>query len=163
MSDCCAQGKGAACSLPESKPGICPRCNTKGKPLATITVKSLVRDHSRVPATATFSLCRTPDCEVVYFSAEEVFRKSDLKVRVGFKEQQDPIPLCYCFGYDREDLRREIETQGVSKTPDRIKTEVKAGFCACEVKNPAGSCCLGDVNRAVMDLRKSLFAHLAAH
>ena len=53
---------------------------------------------------------------------------------------------------------REIEAHGASKIPDRIKAEVKAGFCACEVKNPAGSCCLGDVNRVAMDLRRLVFA-----
>jgi hypothetical protein len=30
-----------------------------------------------------------------------------------------------------------------------ITQEVKAGRCACEVKNPAGSCCLGDVARVL--------------
>jgi hypothetical protein len=28
---------------------------------------------------------------------------------------------------------------------------VKAGNCACEVKNPSGKCCLGDVMRAAKD------------
>lgn len=27
--------------------------------------------------------------------------KEMLTVRVGIKETEDPIPLCYCFGYDR--------------------------------------------------------------
>jgi len=154
MADCC----GAANGTQQTPVGFCPSCGLKGKPVATLTVKNLVADHTRVPSDRLFSLCWTTECEVVYFFGKEVFRKSDLKVRVGFKEQQDPIPLCYCFGYDREDLRREIEAQGASKIPDRIKAEVKAGFCACEVKNPAGSCCLGDVNRVAMDLRKSVFA-----
>ncbi len=26
-----------------------------------------------------------------------------------------------------------------------IAREIKAGHCACEVKNPSGRCCLGDV------------------
>jgi hypothetical protein len=30
-------------------------------------------------------------------------------------------------------------------------TEVKAGNCACEMKNPSGKCCLGDVTRTVRD------------
>jgi len=30
-----------------------------------------------------------------------------------------------------------------------ITQEVKAERCACEVKNPAGACCLGDITRAV--------------
>jgi hypothetical protein len=34
---------------------------------------------------------------------------------------------------------------------ERIKAEVDAGHCACEVKNLSGKCCLGDVTRAAKD------------
>lgn len=148
MSGCCTSKPEVACALPQSTAGTCPSCSTKAKSVSTLTVKSLVRDHTRVSKDSAYWFCRTPNCEVVYFSAETVFRKADVKVRVGLKEREDPIPLCYCFGYDRGDLRREIEESGTFKIPDRIKAEVQAGFCACEVKNPSGSCCLGDVNRA---------------
>ncbi len=40
---------------------------------------------------------------------------------------------------------------GKSTVAERITTEVKAGHCACEVKNPSGKCCLGDVTRAAND------------
>jgi hypothetical protein len=108
-----------------------------------------VRDHTRVSASASFSYCRTASCDVVYFSSEATFRKPDLKVRVGIKETEDPVPLCYCFDYTREDVFRDIEASGNTSLPDRIKAEVQAGFCACEVKNPSGSCCLGDITRAI--------------
>jgi hypothetical protein len=133
---------------------FCPKCGAEGKSVKTITVKNLVRDHMRVLADTHYSFCRTQDCDLVYFSATQVFARADLKVRVGIKEQEAPIPLCYCFGYDREDLRRDIDGHGVSGIPDRIKAEVKGGFCACEVKNPSGGCCLGNVNRVIMDLKK---------
>jgi len=35
---------------------------------------------------------------------------------------------------------------------------VKAGRCACEVKNPSGACCLGEVNKAVKDARETTSA-----
>ena len=44
----------------------------------------------------------------------------------------------------------EAET-GRSTIAERIAAEVKAGNCACEVKNPSGKCCLGDVTRTVQD------------
>jgi hypothetical protein len=31
------------------------------------------------------------------------FRTEALRVRVGLKERADPIPLCYCFGFDEKD------------------------------------------------------------
>ncbi len=151
MSNCCAPSKDAACTLPARKPGICPVCDQKGKSVPTLTVKSLVREHWRVPVSANFSFCRTQECDVVYFSDEAVFRKPDVKVRIGIKENDDPVPLCYCFEYTRADIRREIEQRFRTDIPDRIKAEVQGGFCACETKNPVGTCCLGDVTRAVQE------------
>jgi len=99
----------------------------------------------------TFSFCRTPDCEAVYFSEQAMFEKSDLKIRIGIKEKEDPIPVCYCFDYTRADIYQEIEKFGKTEIPERIKAEVQAGFCACEVKNPAGKCCLGNVSEVIQD------------
>ena len=151
---CCSTSKDRACSLPTSKPGACPSCGKKGKPVAVLTVKNLVRDHTRVPTSVSYSFCRTTECDVVYFSDQALFRKPDLKVRVGIKETADPVSLCYCFDYSREDVRRDIETSGVTTILDDIRAEVQGGFCACEVKNPSGACCLGDITRAIQEAKK---------
>lgn len=152
MSGCCSPKPDSARAAPQRTVGTCPSCATRAKSVSTLTVKSLVSIHTRVSADSLYWFCRTQACDVVYFSDTTVFRKSDLKVRVGLKEHEDPIPLCYCFGYDREDVRRDVEAQGTSEIPDRIKAEVQAGFCACEVKNPSGGCCLGDVNCALKEM-----------
>jgi len=72
-------------------------------------------------------------------------------VRVGAKETADPIPICYCFGFTRQDIWDEIRSTGKSTVAKRITAEVEAGRCACEVKNPSGKCCLGDVTRTAKD------------
>src|SRR5258708_36997773 len=113
MSDCCSTTKDGTCSLPTSNPEVCPSCGKKGKPVAVLTVKSLVRDHTRVPASVSYAFCRTPECDVVYFSDQAVFRKPDLTVRVGVKETADPVPLCYCFNYSRQAVRQDTETADV--------------------------------------------------
>jgi hypothetical protein len=101
-----------------------------------------------------YYFCDASDCDVVYFALEAeapMFRREDLVVRVGAKETGDPIPVCYCFGFTRKDIENEIAETGRSTVADRIKTEVNAGNCACEVRNPSGKCCLGDVTRTVKD------------
>jgi hypothetical protein len=148
MSDCCSSEKDGICSTSVTQSGLCPVCGKKGKSVATLTVKNLVRRHTRVASSLSYSFCRTPDCDVVYFSGDTMFRKPDLKVRVGIKETEDPIPLCYCFDYSRADIRHDIEKLGSTKIPDEIEAEIQAGFCACAVKNPSGTCCLGDITRS---------------
>jgi hypothetical protein len=39
--------------------------------------------------------------------------------------------------------------KGSSTAADRITALVKADRCACEVRNPQGTCCLGNVTAAV--------------
>ncbi len=77
-------------------------------------------------------------------------------MHVGAKAAVDPIPVCYCFGFTRKDIEDEIAESGCSTIAERITTEVKAGNCACEIKNPSGKCCLGDVTRAVQDALRVL-------
>lgn len=166
MSRCCLQelqeAGTAANGMVPAKPGLCPSCQKKGAAVPTLTVKNLFREHTQVDASAAYSFCRRPDCHVVYFSPAAIFRKDDLKVRVGIKETEDPVPLCYCFGYMREDIRSDLELRGKTDIPNRIKAEAQSGFCACEVKNLLGRCCLGDVIRTVREISSPRLVEVTA-
>ena len=74
------------------------------------------------------------------------------RIRFIKQAQEDPIPICYCFGHTVASAREEIARTGHSTVVARITAEIHAGHCACEIKNPAGSCCLGDVSRVVKTL-----------
>jgi hypothetical protein len=117
-----------------------------------ITLKALLRPHAlaRLEPVA-YRFCPTPTCPVAYFAgaAESVYHKDDLKVRVGLKEIDDPVPVCYCFGHTRASIVAEVRETGTSTVVASIADLVQAGRCACEVNNPSGVCCLGEVNRAV--------------
>ena len=132
----------------------CPVNGARSKQIAMLTVRSLVgRLPLGMPRTQ-YYFCEARDCDVVYFALDAqapIFRRADLLVRVGAKEEGDPIPVCYCFGFTRKDIENEIAETGRSTVADWITAEVKAGNCTCEVKNPSGKCCLGDVTRAVRD------------
>lgn len=149
MSDCCSVNAetGTAPLLM-----ACPVNGTRSKQVDMLTVKSLVRRLPLGMTNTQYYFCDASDCDVVYFALKveaPVFRREDLIVRVGVKEMAGAIPVCYCFGFTREDIENEIAETGRSAIADRIKTEIKAGNCACEVKNPAGRCCLGDITRAI--------------
>jgi CopZ-like zinc binding protein len=101
-----------------------------------------------------YRFCLDQDCPVVYFSENggSIFRTTDLRIRVGLKERVDPIPLCYCFGFDEKDVRDEIAETGSSTIAERITTLIKAGMCSCPARNPSGACCLGEVNQTIKRL-----------
>ncbi len=149
MADCCAVNS-EACEVPQVM--NCPVSGTRAKQVDPLTVKSLVRRLPLGMPSSAYYFCGAPDCDVVYFPANPqapVFRRGDLLVRVGAKETEDPIPVCYCFGITRRDIQEEVQKTGKSTAAERVRAEVKAGNCACEVKNPSGKCCLGEIARTV--------------
>ena len=77
-------------------------------------------------------------------------------MRVGLKQKESPIARCYCFGYTAEAVREEIVAQGRSTAAETITAEVQARNCSCEVKNPSGKCCLGEVYEAIQQIQKEL-------
>ena len=147
MSDCCS-GNAKSAGAPAVM--TCPSNGARSKRVDALTVKSLVRKLPlRMPNTQ-YYFCDASDCELVYFALDREaprFRREDLVVRVGAKETTDPIPICYCFGFTRQDIWDEIGSTRKSTLAERIKAEVEAGHCACEVKNPSGKCCLGEVTQ----------------
>ncbi|MBI4972481.1 MAG: copper chaperone Copz family protein [Candidatus Omnitrophica bacterium] len=131
---------------PVLDPSICPGCGFKGLSVGEKTIRSLLKDifHTEINNTP-YHFCSHRECTVVYFSEGSVFTKDKLKIKVGLKEREPPIPVCYCFGITKEDIEREINEKGFSTASERIRKKVKGGICSCEVKNPSGRCCLGDV------------------
>lgn len=155
MADCCSVKQRS-----EAPPTMtCPVSGKRSKQVALLTVKSLVRHLPFGMPTTQFYFCEDPECDVVYFPldpAGPAFRRGDLLVRVGVKEKDDPVLVCCCFGVTRGEIQEEVLRTGRSAAPERIKAEVKAGNCACEVKNPSGKCCLGTVIGAVQHAMRAL-------
>ncbi|WP_447974472.1 putative iron-sulfur cluster-binding metallochaperone [Nitrospira sp. Kam-Ns4a] len=149
MTDCCqmpasgtSKGRGA---LP-----LCHQCGQEGRPVDRITIQALLKPEARGAVTGDqYLFCETQDCPVVYYGGDGTqFSKDQIRVRVGLKEKQDPVPVCYCLKVTERMIREEIERRGRSTASARIRAAVKAGNCRCEVENPSGRCCLGEVIRA---------------
>ena len=111
------------------------------------TVKSQLLPEAmrRLDVSASFAFCSTPDCMTVYFSSTIAFERRDLTQPVLQKDPAGSVPICYCFGLTRSQLALEIQEAGSSAALNRISKWVKQGLCACEIRNPQGKCCLGNV------------------
>ncbi|MFQ5526929.1 MAG: (2Fe-2S)-binding protein [Thermoanaerobaculia bacterium] len=146
----------SCCSVSPADTGSsrCPASAFQGKPVDWTTVAALAAGP--VPPKQEFRLCRDTACEVVYYgSTGAVLTVTDLSVRPGFKDGSDGL-VCYCFLHRKSDIARQLRGTGETDVFDSIKSEVQAGNCACEVRNPTGKCCLGEVQQAIQSLEKEL-------
>ncbi len=138
----------------------CPASQTTSSGVQLRTVGSLVRGERRWQLqNVQYYFCNDSKCPVVYFSNEDVpyFQIEDLDVRVFAKDPADDVPVCYCFDWTRDRIRKEVIETGRSTAAMEIARQIKAALCACDVKNPKGRCCLGDVNAVVKEeLKKRL-------
>ena len=153
VHDCCApEPQSTEVEKSSAREPLCPTNGAKGHEVPMTAVASLVRwevEAARLVDPKYF-LCPDPSCETVYYgSGGAVIGKSELRVRVGFKESEGPITWCYCFDVTEEKIRQEILNTGECASKDHIVAEVKKGRCACHVKNPTGGCCLGDITKAI--------------
>ena len=147
VEDCCT-----AKPAEPTSPILCPECSEPGRLVERITVKAMLRPEALKRLSAPeHRFCPTRDCPVVYFGIEEVFDREDIVVPVFQKEPVGERTVCYCFAVTEADLRRELEETGHSMAAAEIGEHVRAGRCACELKNPQGSCCLGNVATAVRE------------
>lgn len=138
MQDCC--------SVTARQGDRCPQCGHTGRKVAEVTLRALLRPEAlERRSAAEHRFCPTASCEVVYFGQGEVFRRDDVLVPVFQKEPEGGRTVCYCFAVVEDEIRREMEASGRSASAARIKALVQAERCACEVRNPQGTCCLGNV------------------
>ena len=151
MSDCCAHSPAdAATPSPASIRPPCPRCGQPGKAVSLLTLKHQVKPaHLTAVESGPFGFCRSPECPVVYFNAAgKTLVLDDVRQVPTAKSHANPR-LCYCFGFDTAMVWEEIAATGGCTIPQRIATEMKADRCACEIRNPQGSCCMANVTSAV--------------
>lgn len=81
-----------------------------------------------------------------------MFTVNDVRELITAKVNGDTRPLCYCFGFTEGDIRKELAQVGQTKIPAQIGQFIKEKICACEIRNPSGACCLGEVNKTAQQL-----------
>lgn len=127
---------------------VCPVCEQTSKLVDNATVKAIISVSLRRVQDEKHYFCSTETCDVVYFneSRTETFSLSDVRQRVYQKEptSQDVL-ICYCFQHTVGDVRSQRELDNDISIVDNINAGIKAGQCACDWRNPQGTCCLGNV------------------
>ncbi|RAP29948.1 (2Fe-2S)-binding protein [Brevibacillus laterosporus] len=136
-------------------PNQCPVCHQKGKSVQLITLKALLKPTAleTIHPKLSYAFCSNPSCEVVYFSDLQTFGKNMLNVSVFQKDDALDVSVCYCFGWTRERLIQAVQEN--QHPIDHIREQVQANRCGCEVNNPQGACCLGNVTTFIRSLDKS--------
>jgi hypothetical protein len=128
----------------------CPHCGANGKAVSGITISSMLAPELASSFPDGAWICKALICPVLYYGDQgQTAVKDQARVRVGYKETQDPVPLCYCFDVTQADIQQEIAQTGRCTVPERISDEIRAGRCDCERRNPAGVCCLGEMRATV--------------
>lgn len=133
----------------------CPISKTSSRKVQRRTLEHLLKAEKVGSIhNVQYYYCTDPECKVVYFSNESVpyFTVDDVKVKVFAKDKGDNVNVCYCFDWTRGRIKGQIAQTGKSTASLEIAKEVKAGNCACDIKNPKGECCLGDVNSVVKEI-----------
>ncbi len=61
--------------------------------------------------------------------------------------------VCYCFRHTVSELR-DASAAAASRLMRDITDGIQAGQCACELRNPQGTCCLGNVRASIKRLTR---------
>jgi len=157
MSICCPPPKNnnnqqESCKLPgASTRAECPVSHALSRRVGDQTLINLlhpakVKEIHKSP----YYYCADPECPVVYFANDgHVFTIHDVSVTVLAKDSGEDVNVCYCFDWSRKRIWNEIEHTGNSTASEQIAKEIREGNCLCDIKNPKGDCCLGDIYKVV--------------
>ena len=147
------------CCTPQPKGKIvCPSCGEKAKGVLAKTLDALLTEQVKenLSCLDSFYYCTTSTCKTVYFRDETILTQKDINVVVGLKEGARPATVCYCFEWTKEKITEELLKTGETIALTDIQNKMEKLGCACEVLNPSGGCCLGDVTQEIKVIKKKL-------
>ncbi len=153
---CPPEAGAATCEWRAPAPSVlCPTCGQKGKRVDILTLKALLAVSLTDLRVVEYLFCRTPDCPTVYYSldGQQQFGEDALRERVHQKHPTaDDVLVCYCFRHSPGSIRAQLLATGRSRVVASVTAGIQAGQCACDIRNPQGSCCLGNVRATVQKI-----------
>ena len=156
MSDGCCSIPEAGSSTCEARvvaaSGACPTNGNVGKLIDNLTLKAMLARPLTEVRPVEYRFCRDADCRTVYYSVDglQTFVESDLRERVHQKHPDEvDILVCYCFQHTVGEILKDADATGGERVVAEINQGIKNGQCACDIRNPQGSCCLGNISTVV--------------
>jgi hypothetical protein len=140
-----------------TSPGLCPQTGSRGIRVDGATVKAMIAVSLTEVRNTAYFFCKDATCPVVYFSEDgtQTFTTDQLRERVYQKEPDSgDVFICYCFRHTPASIRAELMSTGAIPAVDAINAGIRAGQCACDIRNPQGACCLGNVSVFVKQLQQ---------
>ena len=153
--DCCCSGVQMSKETPQN---ACGGCGEIGRTVARQTVVHHVKSEKLSSVgDEEYKFCSSPNCAVVYYAASgQVFTVDDVRELVTSKTSGNSRPLCYCFGFTEGFARREIAQTSKSSVSKQVSQFIKEKLCSCEIRNPSGVCCLGEINKTLKRLASQI-------
>lgn len=127
---------------------LCPNCKSEGKIIEEKTIKSQLDISLLELKSDQYWFCSNPNCYIVYFTDmdSEIYKESDLRELVYQKHiNEKDVLVCYCFKYTVGEIIKDYLINNESLLLEEIKRGTKSGKCACDIRNPQGSCCIGNI------------------
>lgn len=144
MANPARKNQESCCRLPREALA-CPVCGERGRKVGRETLDHQLAPAMRAKFGGEAGFCPNPACAVVYFDGAATVLKGETLRAVTQKDLGDDVCVCYCFGFTRGDIRKDLTEGGVTDISAKIQREIDAGRCSCERSNPQGACCLGNV------------------
>ena len=138
---------------PDGDADYCPRCGSKGQPVARETVHGYVSVEKAQAVTDPANFCPSPQCEVAYFDAfERVILATDLHRPVYPKDPD--APLCACFGLTRQEIEQDVREGVVTRVKAVLeKAQSPEDHCAQMAAN--GQPCIAYVQKYYLQCRNA--------
>ncbi len=136
---CCCSDK----ELFNKKSRRCPVCGKKGIFVNSETVKDIIKENKEFSLSEKFYLCKNPDCEVLYFSQNNIFYRKDSTKDIDFKKGTKTKYACYCNNLTYDEVNEIVERYKKTDWAFIVKTaKGRIAKSDCLHKNPYGRCCV---------------------
>ncbi len=128
---------------PDQFPSRCPECASIGQPVGPETLRAQVPFDALNTLAESAYFCPDSLCEVVYFDDySAIVNRKQFDHLIPIKDAEAPI--CSCFGLRREDIERDVEEGGVSRTKAAV-LKAQSGEARCMTLSPNGRSCVNEL------------------